>query len=77
MVVPADAGNQLGRRAHHVKSEKLVRVKRGVYRLLRFLQSSEEQFVIYPIWSRNRASKQEGAYFHQTALGIHELSDVN
>lgn len=72
-----DAGYQLGSQAHHVKSGNWVRVERGIYRLARFPQSSEEQLVIYALWSRNRAGKPEGVYSHQTALSIHELSDAN
>ena len=73
----ADAGYQLGSQAHHVKSGNWVRVERGIYRLARFPQSHEEQLVIYTLWSRNRAGEPEGVYSHQTALSIHELSDVN
>ena len=73
----ADAGYQLGSQAHHVKSGNWVRVERGIYRLARFPQSSEEQLVIYTLLSRNRAGEPEGVYSHQTALSIHELSDVN
>ena len=73
----ADAGYQLGSQAHHVKSGNWVRVERGIYRLARFPQSNEEQLVIYHLWSRNRAGIPEGVYSHQTALSIHELSDVN
>jgi len=73
----ADVGYQLGSQAHHVKSGNWVRVERGIYRLARFPQSNEEQLVIYRLWSRNRAGVTEGVYSHQTALSIHELSDVN
>jgi predicted transcriptional regulator of viral defense system len=73
----ADAGYQLGSQAHHVKSGNWVRVERGIYRLAHFPQSSEEQLVIYTLWSRNRAGEPEGVYSHQTALSMHELSDVN
>ena len=73
----ADAGYQLGSQAYHVKSGNWVRVERGIYRLARFPQSNEEQLVIYHLWSRNRAGAPEGVYSHQTALSIHELSDVN
>jgi hypothetical protein len=73
----AAAGYQFGSQAHHAKSGNWVRVERGIYRLARFPQSSEEQLVIYALWSRNRAGEPEGVYSHQTALSIHELSDVN
>lgn len=72
-----DAGYQLGSQAYHVKSGNWVRIERGIYRLTRFPQSSEEQLVIYALWSRNRAGELEGVYSHQTALSIHELSDAN
>ena len=72
-----DTGYQLGSQAHHVKAGNWVRVERGIYRLMRFPQSSEEQLVIYALWSRNREGDPEGVYSHQTALSIHELSDVN
>ena len=72
-----NAGYQLGSQAHHVKSGNWMRVERGIYRLTRFPQSSEEQLVIYALWSRNRAGEPEGVYSHQTALSIHELSDLN
>lgn len=71
------AGYQPGSQAHHVKSGNWVRVERGIYRLGRFPQSDEEQLVIYTLWSRNREGEPEGVYSHQTALSIHELSDVN
>jgi len=73
----AAAGYQLGSQAHHAKSGNWVRVERGIYRLARFPQSSEEQLVIYALWSRNRTGEPEGVYSHQTALSINELSDVN
>lgn len=29
------------------------------------------------VWSRNRKEEVEGVYSHQTALSLHELSDLN
>ncbi len=72
-----DVGYQPGSQAYHVKAGNWVRAARGVYRLARFPQSDEEQLVVFSLWSRNRASVPEGVYSHQTALSIHELSDVN
>ncbi len=73
----AEVGYRLGSQAYHVKAGNWVRAERGIYRLAHFPQSDEEQLVIYALWSRNRAGEPEGAYSHQTALRIHELSDVN
>ncbi len=73
----ADAGCQPGSQAHHAKSGNWLRMERGIYRLARFPQSAEEQLVIYSLWSRNRAGEPEGVYSHQTALSIHDLSEMN
>lgn len=37
----------------------------------------EEQYVIYSLWSRNRAAEPVEVYSHETALSIHDLSDAN
>jgi predicted transcriptional regulator of viral defense system len=73
----AESGYQLGSQAHHVKTGNWVRAERGIYRLARFPHSEEEQLVIYALWSRDRSGAPEGVYSHQTALSIHDLSDVN
>ncbi len=33
--------------------------------------------MLWALWSRNRNEETEGAYSHETALSIHELSDLN
>jgi len=73
----AEVGYRLGSQAHHVKAGNWLRVERGIYRLARFPRSMEEQYVIYSLWSRNRAGEPAGVYSHETALSIHELSDAN
>lgn len=73
----AEVGFLLGSQAHHVKAGNWLRVERGIYRLARFPRSMEEQYVIYSLWSRNRAGEPVGVYSHETALSIHELSDAN
>jgi hypothetical protein len=73
----AEVGFRLGSQAHHVKAGNWVRVERGIDRLAHFPRSREEQYVIYSLWSRNRAGEPVGVYSHETALSIHELSDAN
>jgi len=69
-------GYALGSHAHHVKAGNWLRLHRGIYRLARFPQSEDTQLVLWFLWSRNREGKPQGVYSHQTALSLHELSDV-
>jgi predicted transcriptional regulator of viral defense system len=61
---------------YHVSTGAWIREHRGIFRLARFPTSSEGQYVLWSLWSRDRADKPQGAYSHQTALSIYELSDV-
>ncbi len=61
---------------HHVAIGDWLREHRGIYRLTRFPTSSDEQYVLWSLWSRNRQEIPQGVFSHQTALSIHELSDV-
>jgi predicted transcriptional regulator of viral defense system len=72
-----EVGYLPGSQAYHVKAGNWVRVERGIYRLGRYPRVPDEQLVIYSLWSRNRSGEIEGVYSHQTALSIHELSDIN
>jgi len=61
---------------HHVAVGDWLRRHRGIYRLARFPSSPDEQYVLWSLWSRNRREIPQGVFSHQTALSIHELSDV-
>lgn len=56
---------------HHTRAKKTVRVRRGVYRLVHFPPGEHEELVIAWLWS-----ERVGVLSHQTALALHELSDV-
>lgn len=62
---------------YHVQVGNWVRERRGIYRLALFPPSDRPDLVLWALWSRNRNEEIEGAYSHQTALSIHELSDLN
>jgi predicted transcriptional regulator of viral defense system len=57
--------------AHHVAANRLVRVIRGVYRLVQFRPAEHAELVPVWLWS-----EQKGIYSHSTALSLHQLSDV-
>lgn len=56
---------------YHVRAGRLQRVARGIFRLTHFPASDHEDLVIVWLWS-----KREGIFSHETALALHDLSDV-
>jgi hypothetical protein len=69
-------GFKLGSQHHHVKMGNWIRLHRGIYQLARFPQGDQLQLVLWHLWSQNQAGEPQGVYSHQTALSIHDLSDV-
>jgi len=56
---------------HHTGAGKFARVRRGIYRLVYFPTGDHDELVVAWLWS-----ERAGVISHQTALAIHELSDV-
>lgn len=56
---------------YHVRAGRIVRVWRGVYRLVHFPPGGHEDLIAVWLWS-----EQQGVFSHQTALALHGLSDV-
>ena len=67
----AEAGYSPQLLVHHTRGGKLVRVRRGVYRLVYFPLGEHEELVTAWLWS-----ERAGLMSHQTALALHGLSDV-
>jgi len=61
---------------YHVSTGAWIREHRGIYRLVQFPDSAEGQYVLWSLWSCNRQEIPQGVFSHQTALSIHELSDI-
>lgn len=72
-----DAGYISSNHSYHVKSGNWLREARGIYRLAQFPRSSDEQKMIYALWSQNRQGEIQGVYSHETALAHYEISDAN
>ena len=62
--------------AYHVKAANWVRVHRGIYRLADFPPAERPDLMLWYLWSQNRKEIPEGTYSHETALSLHELSDL-
>jgi predicted transcriptional regulator of viral defense system len=62
---------------YHVQAGNWIREHRGIYRLTLFPAPDRPDLVLWSLWSRNRKEEIDGVYSHQTALSLHELSDLN
>lgn len=56
---------------HHEKQGRIERIRRGIYRVTQYPREENEEFIVGYLWSKER-----GTLSHQTALAIHDLSDV-
>lgn len=63
--------------AFHVNRGTWVREERGIYRLAQFPEPENSDLILWSLWSRDRKGLPQGVYSHQTALRIHELTDLN
>src|SRR5271155_6077792 len=61
---------------YHVRTGNGIREHRGIYRLASFPRGERPDLMLWSLWSRNREEASQGVYSHQTALSIHDLSDV-
>src|SRR5690349_14504727 len=67
----AEAGYSPQLLVHHVHRGRIVRVHRGIYRLVHFPAGEHEELVAAWLWS-----ERMGVVSHQTALALHGLSDA-
>jgi predicted transcriptional regulator of viral defense system len=67
----AEAGHSSQLLAHHLQAGRVIRVRRGLYRLVHFPAGEHEDLVAAWLWS-----DLAGVVSHQTALALHGLSDV-
>ena len=72
-----NAGYDESKHAYHVRAGNWVRECRGVYRLRNFPSPERPDLILWFLWSRDRNDVPQGAYSHQTALSLYDLSDIN
>ena len=70
------AGFQRQSHYYHVQTGDWIREHRGIYRLDHFPSAERPDLIRFWLWSRNRQDVPQGVYSHETALSLHELSDV-
>src|ERR1700676_4788954 len=62
--------------SYHVNAGNWIREHRGIYRLADFSTAERPDLMLWYLWSQNRREIPEGTYSHDTALSLHELSDI-
>ncbi len=71
-----EAGYADSRFSYHVRKGRWIREGRGIYRLANYPIGDRPDLVYWSLWSCNRFGEVQGVFSHQTALAIHDLSDV-
>jgi predicted transcriptional regulator of viral defense system len=66
-----EAGYSLPLLAKYLHNGRVLRVRRGIYRLVHFPPGEREDLAVVWLWS-----EREGVFSHETALSLHGLSDV-
>ncbi|HKU40470.1 MAG TPA: type IV toxin-antitoxin system AbiEi family antitoxin domain-containing protein [Polyangiales bacterium] len=67
----AEAGYSPQLLVHHIRAGNVIRLQRGIYRLVHFPAGEHEELVAGWLWS-----ERAGVISHQSALALHGLSDV-
>jgi predicted transcriptional regulator of viral defense system len=55
----------------YLRNGRIIRVRRGIYRLVHFPAGEREDLVTVWLWT-----DRTGVFSHETALALHDLSDV-
>ncbi len=70
------AGYSYRLHSYHVRSGRWIRIERGIFRLQHYPSVEREDLIRWTLWSRNQRDKPQAVASHETALAIHDLSDV-
>ena len=62
--------------SYHVNAGNWIREHRGIYRLADFPTPERPDLMLWYLWSQDRQEVPEGTYSYDTALSLHELSDI-
>ncbi len=62
--------------SHYRQKGEWLEIDRGIFRLAQFPNSPDEDYVRWSLWSRGHDGEPQAVISHDSALSIHELSDV-
>ncbi len=71
------AGYSYPRHHYHVQTGVWERITRGIFRLHDYPLPEREDLIVLSLMSHNRAGQPEAVFSHETALALHDLSEVN
>lgn len=70
------AGFSYRMHTHYRQNSEWLEIDRGIFRLAQFPNSPDEDFVRWSLWSRDCNGRPQAVISHESALSIHDLSDV-
>lgn len=73
----ARLGYVASKRNYHVGAGNWIREHRGIFRLALYPPPDRPDLILWWLWSRGRSDAPVGVFSHQTALSLHEITDVN
>lgn len=71
-----DAGYDYPQLVYHVSGGNFVRVNHGLYRLPTVPTSEHDEFIRLSLWSRNQKDEPQAVASHDSALVLHDLSEL-
>ena len=71
-----DAGYEYPQLVYHVTAGNFERVQHGLYRLPTIPVAEHDELIRLSLWSRNQKDEPQAVVSHQTALVLHELSEL-
>ena len=72
----AEAGYNYPHLIYHLRAGNFDRAGHGLYRLPTVPTSEYDDFIRLALWSRNREDKPQAVVSHESALLLHQLSDL-
>lgn len=70
------AGYAYSQQYFHRRRGNWLHIGRGLYRLRDFPPGEREDLVRWSLWSRDQKGEPQAVVSHESALAVHELSDV-
>jgi len=70
------AGYSYRQQHYHTERGHWIKIERGIYRLRDYPSTEREDLIRLTLWSCNRKGEPQAVVSHETALSVHEMSDI-